>query len=295
MPFRPAVSATSFNRLLPRAFFVAKRVRTQTRIASSAVSISSVAVELARKIFGDLAGKSALLLGAGKMGELALRNLISSGVSQVLVGNRSMSRAQQLASQFGGLATSLENLDGHLVQCDIVLVSTGSKSFLLVKDQVQKAIRRRKYRPLFIIDIAVPRNVDPQVNSIDNVFLFDIDDLQLVVNSNREGRKREAEIAQQIIDEEVKNYIHRSAFADAGPLIVALRERMEQICLEDLHDNSSGLDPAEYARLEKFLRRAARKMAHPLIEQIKNPSQDPNRRQALLRSLRNAFGLKERA
>ena len=295
--YQSAVQAGSignqFNRLLPRAFFVAKRVRTETGIASSAISISSVAVELARKIFGDLAGKSALLLGAGKMGELALRNLVSSGVSQVLVGNRSLSRAQRLASQFNGVATSLQDLKDHLIRCDIVLASTGSKTFVVSKDQVQAVVRQRKYRPLFIIDIAVPRNVDPQVNSIDNVFLFDIDDLQSVVDSNLEGREREAEIAEYIVDEEVKNYLRRSAFEDAGPLISALRQRMEEICLADLKNNSNDLDPAEYERLEKLLRRAARKVAHPLIEQIKNPSQGTERRENLLDSLARAFRLKD--
>ena len=281
------------NRLLPRAFFVAKRVRTETQIASSAVSISFVAVELARKIFGDLEGKSALLLGAGKMGELALRNLVSSGVSQVFVGNRSISRAQRLASQFNGVATSLQDVDQHLIRCDIVLVSTGSKSFVVSEPQIQKAVRQRKYRPLFIIDIAVPRNVDPQVNSIDNVFLFDIDDLQSVVDSNMEGREREAEIAQHIVEEEVANYLHRSILEDAGPLIAALRQRMEEICLADLKNNSNGLDPAQYERLERMLRRAARKVTHPLIEQIKNPSQDTGRRKHLLDSLVKAFRLKD--
>ena len=285
---------TSLNRLIRRAFFVAKRVRTETRIAHSAVSISYVAVELARKIFGDLQHRSILLLGAGKMSELAVRSLVASGISRVFVANRTVARADQLAAKLEGTAVSFEQLDHYLPLADIALVSTGSNSFILNKQQVQKVIRKRRYSPLFIIDISVPRNVHPDVNDIENVFVYDIDDLQSISQANIQERRREAETAEKIIGEEVENYLMRLDSNHVGPLISALRTRLEEICLEELKKTGNRLNPDEYRRLERLLRKTAHKIAHPLILQIKRLDQNPTRDFYPLEMLKKAFRLDEK-
>lgn len=282
---------TSLNRLMRRAFFVAKRVRTETQISASAVSVSSVAVELARKIFGNLEGKSILLLGAGKMSELAAQNLSSSGVSRILVANRTSERAKELALKLRGIPVPFSELDRYLVHSDIVLVSTGAEAFVLDRKHLQRVIRERKYTPLFVIDISVPRNVDPQVNEIENVFLYDIDDLRSVISTNLGERRREAEIAEEIVTEEVQNYLKRTSSPHVGPLISALRHRIEEICLSELKKNRDSLPPAEYARLEKMLRKVARKIAHPLIMQIKHPGENHQLHLYSIETIRKTFQL----
>ncbi|MFB3068173.1 MAG: glutamyl-tRNA reductase, partial [Acidobacteriota bacterium] len=248
---------TYLKDLIPRAFFVAKKVRSSTQIGASAVSISSVAVELARKIFGDLTGKSTLLLGAGEMGELAARSLLDSGISQLFITNRTPQRSQELAAQLLGKAVPFADLETYLVRCDIALVCTGSTSLLLDKNRLEKIIKRRKYRPLFIIDISVPRNIDPHVNELENVFLYDVDDLQSVINANIRQRCEEAETAEDIVQTEVAKYMNQQSTRGTGPLISALRQRIEEICLEELKSNHGNLDRQEYQRLEKALKSTA--------------------------------------
>ena len=281
--------------LIPRAFHVAKKVRTDTKVSSSAVSISSVAVELARKILGDLGAKSVLLLGAGKMSQLAARNLVQSGASSVYVANRSRERSLQLAQRVGGVSVELEELDRYLVQCDIVLVSTSAKSFILDPVRVQRAIRERRYAPIFIIDLGVPRNVDPKVNEIENVFLYDIDDLQWVLDANLNERKNEARIAEEIVQKEAKEHLLRTASNSAGSLIAALRLRLEETCLAELEKNRHQLGPEELAQMEKILRKTAHQIAHPFIMEMKHPDQDPQRRLHNLEMIKRVFGLDEDA
>ncbi len=285
---------TSLNRLIRRAFFVAKRVRTETRIAHSAVSVSYVAVELARRIFGDLHDRSILLLGAGKMSELAVRSLVASGISRIFVANRTVATADQLAAKLGGKAVSFERLDHYLHRVDIALVSTGSKSFILEKKQLQKVIRKRKYNPLFIIDISVPRNVHPDVNEIENVFVYDIDDLQSISQANIQERQREAETAEEIVSEEVENYLTSLSSNHMGPLISALRTRLEEICLEELKKTRNRLKEDEYRRLERLLRKTAHKIAHPLILEMKHLDQNSTGSCHPLEMLKKAFRLDEK-
>jgi len=275
--------------LIPRAFFVAKRVRSVTRIGTSAVSISSVAVELARKIFGDLSEKSVLLLGSGKMGALAARSLADSGVRQISVAGRSPESSQQLASQFHGRSVSFDALQTHLVQSDIVLVSTSASSFLLDSRLVEAVIRERRYRPLFVIDISVPRNVDPQVNNIDNVFLYDIDDLQSVMDANLLERHEEAELAEEIVAREVDNFRTRMNTQDIGPLLGELRERIEEICLTELKVHQNTLTSDEYDRMEKIVRKTAHKIAHPLITEVKSRDESPVRRYQTIKMILSMF------
>ncbi|HSB70219.1 MAG TPA: glutamyl-tRNA reductase [Candidatus Methylomirabilis sp.] len=220
--------------LLEQAFHVAKRVRTETGIASAAVSISSAAVELARKIFGDLAGRTVLILGAGEMAELALRHLLDDGVRSVLVANRTHERAVALAEQFQGRAVTYESFQREMVGADIVISSTAAPHVIIKKEDVQDIILQRRHRPIFLIDIANPRDIDPACNDIDNVFLYNIDDLQAVVAVNIKERQREAERAEPIIDREVGVYLDWLRQQDVVPTIVSLRSRVEQIRAAEL-------------------------------------------------------------
>ena len=192
--------------VMDRAFVVAKKIRTETGIARSAVSVGYAAVELARKIFGDLSGKSVMIIGASKMGELAAKHLKRAGVSMVLVTNRTFERAVEMARMFDGAAIGFDQLSAHIDRADIVISSTGAPHFVITKPQAEQIIRQRKNRPMFFIDIAVPRDIDPAVNEIDNLFLYDIDDLQQVVDDNIKERMSEARRAEQMVDHEVQAF-----------------------------------------------------------------------------------------
>ncbi|CAH2032374.1 glutamyl-tRNA reductase [Trichlorobacter ammonificans] len=222
-------SGVILNRFLHKAFSVAKRVRTETRIASSAVSVSFAAVELAKKIFGSLAGKTVLLIGAGEMCELAARHFLTNGAKGVLVTNRTFERAQRLAEEFEGEAIPFEELFSHLHRADIVLTSTGATHFIITPTDLEAVIRRRRMQPMFMIDIAVPRDIDPAVNDLDAIYLYDMDDLQQVVAANLEGRRQEADKAEAIIAEEIAQFYKWVATLEVTPTIVALRNRFDEL------------------------------------------------------------------
>jgi len=228
-----AKSAGTMNGLLEgvvsRAFSVAKRVRTETGIGQMAVSISYAAVELARKIFGSLAGRSVLLVGSGKMSELAARHLRRSGAKRILVTNRTRARADEMAALFNGTAVDYAQFRQVLPEVDIVITSSGSPDYVLGPEDMQRAVAARKNKPMFVIDIAVPRNVDPAVNAVDNVFLYDIDDLQGVVNNNLAERQKEAARAERIVAEEVDKMLARLKVQEVAPVIVSLQEQLESI------------------------------------------------------------------
>jgi glutamyl-tRNA reductase len=223
------VSGLILNKLFHRSFFVAKRVRTETKIAAQAVSVSYAAVELAKKILGNLEDKRALLIGAGEMSELAARHLVSQGVREILVTNRTPSRALELAQEFQGKAVHFEDFPNQLKQVDVVLSSTGSTHYLIRKEQIHEVIRLRKNRPMFFIDIAVPRDVDPAINEIDNVYVYDIDDLEGIAESNREERKKEIQKAEEIVTQGVEAFHCWLSTLEVVPTIQALRKRMEEI------------------------------------------------------------------
>ena len=279
------------NNLIPRAFFVAKKVRTETRIGQSAVSIGSVSIELARKILGDLKNKSIILIGAGKISSLAAKNLADGGIQEFYVTNRNPERSKKIAVEFSGQAVPFEDLQAHLIHVDIALVSTSSNSFILKKTDIEKIIKKRKYRPLFIIDISVPRNVDPSINELESVFVYDIDDLQSVITANLQQRHQEAKIAEEIVIEEVSNYRKQMSTKSAGALASNLRSRIEEICLEDLKARRSQLTDTEYAQTEKLLKKAAHKIAHPLVVHLKNPDENPTRRLHMMDMFKKIFKL----
>jgi len=223
------VSGLILNKLFHRSFFVAKRVRTETKIASQAVSVSFAAVELAKKILGNLEDKRAMLIGAGEMAELAARHLVNQGVREILVTNRTHQRALDLAQAFQGQAVPFEDFPQRLKNVDIVLSSTGSTHYIIRREQLTEVIRARKNRPMFFIDIAVPRDVDPSINEIDNVYVYDIDDLQGLVESNREERKKQVQQAEEIVAQGVEAFRGWLRSLEVVPTILALRNRMEEI------------------------------------------------------------------
>lgn len=229
------------NRLLHKTFSVAKRVRSETCIGSCAVSISYAAVELAKKIFGNLQDKRVLLIGAGEMAELAAEHLLAQGVRNMVVANRTLERAVDLAKRFRADTIPFEHLLNALKNTDIVLSSTGAPEPILKHNDVRARMRERRNKPLFFIDIAVPRDIDPKINEIDNVYLYDIDDLQGVIDLNREERKKEAQRAEHIIAEETLKFQEWMATLNVVPTIVALREKAETIRRAELQKTFSHL------------------------------------------------------
>jgi glutamyl-tRNA reductase len=265
------------TRLLHRAFSVAKRVRTETAIASQAVSISYAAVELARKIFGSLQDRSVLIIGAGEMCELAARHLVGHKVASVMVANRTFDRALQLAGQFGGKAIPFEEIPVHLPLADIVLASTGAGEHLLTRGQVEQVIRRRRNRPMFLIDIAVPRNIDPTVNEIDNAYLYDVDDLQSVIAANLKERRKAAEKAETIINEEIERFQHWLAGLEVAPTIAALRHRLEDIRRGELAKTLAHLKhlgPKEQEAIDSLTTAIVKKILHHPITVLKKSCND---------------------
>jgi len=227
-------SGVILNRLLHRTFFVAKRIRTETGIGDRAVSISFAAVELGRKIFGTLEGKAVLLIGAGEMAELAVEHLVRNKVGDVYVANRTFENAVALAKKFNGQALRFEEISTCLKSIDIIISSTGAPDFVINRDQVKGVLRVRRNRPLFFIDIAVPRDIDPAVNRLSNSYVYDIDDLKDVVDENIEDRQQEAVKAERIVDEAVINFRLWHAGLDVVPTIIALRNKVTSIAQAEI-------------------------------------------------------------
>jgi glutamyl-tRNA reductase len=280
------------NVVMSKAFAVAKRVRTETEIGSSAVSVSYAAVELAREIFGALKNKSVMLIGAGKMSELAGRHLARSG-AHILVTNRTQARAQQLASSTGGTMVPYERFRAHLPEVDIVITSSGVSEYLLEKGDMKRVLDARRNRPMFLIDIAVPRNVEPSVNELDNVFVYDIDDLQRVVDDNLRGRMNEAADASRIIEEEVADLQVWLRTRAIGPAIADVQdslERIRQAELDRLRGKLGALTPQQEQAIEQLTRGLVNKIAHGPIAELRRQAVNANG-SAVVESIRNMFRL----
>jgi glutamyl-tRNA reductase len=280
------------DKVLQRAFVVAKRVRSETQIGSSSVSIASVAVELARKIFGSLEGKKVLLVGAGKMSEQAARHLLAQGAGAVLVANRTHERAAQLAQRFGGRAIQFDDLYAHADQADIIITSTGSPRPVFRREHAQHFLQQRRGRPMFFIDIAVPRDVDPEVNKLDGIFLYDIDDLQSVAGSHLKERGKEAELAEAMILAEVDKYQRRLHSLNVAPEIVRFQRSAEQIRQGELRRLASrlqSLSPEQQAAVEALTRGLVNKFLHQPVQAIKAAASEGN--SAAVDALRDAFGV----
>lgn len=276
------------NKLMKKAISVAKRVRSETRIAENAVSISFAAVELAKKIFTDLSAKVFMLLGAGEMAELAAKHLMSNGVKEVIVANRRYERACELAKEFSGRPVALDNFLREMVHSDIVICSTGAPNYIVVKEQMQKVMKERKQRQVFIIDISVPRNIDPKINDLDNVYLYNIDDLQGIVDANMFERKKEAEKAERIIEEEIEPFFQWLSSLDSVPTIVALREKMEKIKndeIEKLLNRFPDLDEKQRKAIEYMASSIVNKLIHPPTIALKKDSEDRDLIVAIIKKL----------
>jgi glutamyl-tRNA reductase len=279
------------NKLLKKAISTAKRVRTETRIAENAVSISFAAVELAKKIFTNLSGKSFMLLGAGEMAELAARHVVGNGVTDVKVANRTFERGCELAKEFNGKAVKFEEFLNELIHTDIVICSTGASTYVLHKEQMQKVMKERKHKPVFIIDISVPRNIDPDINRIDNVYLYDVDDLQEVVDTNMLERKKEADKAEQIIAEEVDKFMKWMLNLDSVPTIVALRQRAEEIKNEELEKFKNKFPETDETKIKAVEYLAAtiiNKLIHPPTVALKENTED---REELIAVIKKLYGI----
>ena len=290
-------SGLILHRLLHRAFHVAKRVRTETKIAISAVSVSSVAVELAEKIFGTLEKKTVLLIGAGEMCELAARHLVSGGIEKILVTNRTYERAVSLAQEFRGEAIPFEEMGLGLKKTDIVISATHSPQYLLGHDQITKVMKGRKQKPIFFIDIADPRDIEPNVGDIENVYLYNIDDLQKVANENIKDRKKEAQRAETIVQDEVVKFVNWYRSLDVTPTIVALRKKFEEIRKKELEKTLSlhpNLSDKEKKSLEALTSAIINKILHAPIALLKQTNEEAMA-DLYLDALHALFGLPEKS
>jgi len=265
------------DQLLTRAFAVAKRVRTETAVGSSSVSVASVAVELAEKIFGNLKGKSVYLVGAGKMSELAARHLLAHGAEAIFVANRTYDRAIGLAHKFKGQAIEFNRLYETCERADIVITSTGSPHFIFRRQHGEQFLARRKNRPMFFIDIAVPRDVDPELNKLDGIFVYDIDDLQQAVATHVADRRKEAEKAEAIVNGEVQKFQARLQTLDVVPTIVSLHEHLETIRQAEIDRVRGRLGPMSSEQelaVEALTRGIINKIMHTPISALKTAARD---------------------
>ncbi|MDH5511100.1 MAG: glutamyl-tRNA reductase [Nitrospinota bacterium] len=281
------------NRLFEQSFNVAKRIRTETGIAENAVSVSFAAVELAKKIFGDLAGKTALLIGAGEMIELAVKHLMSQGVETVLVANRTYDRAKELATLFNGEAVKFDHLHEELKRCDIVISSTGAPHFVVRRDLAEKVIGQRQNRPMFFIDIAVPRDIEPSVNEIDNCYLYNIDDLHQVVEANMVERAREAQRAEEIVKGEVEQFFVWLDKLEMAPTIIALRQNVEAVRKAEIEKTLTrlgALSMEDREAIDRMTQSMINKIIHHPIANLKRKAETEEGHN-YLKAVRYLFGL----
>lgn len=268
----------ALDTILSRAFAVAKRVRTETSIGRNAVSVSYAAIELARQIFGDLRSKTVLLVGAGKMSALAARHLHRAGCHRILVTNRTRARAEEMAALVSGAVIDYDTFHSRLPEMDIILASSGAPDYLIGKEEMKTVLRRRQNRPIFLIDIAVPRNIDPAVDELENAYLYDIDDLGREVEANRRARLLEAQEAEQIIDEELDRLFDKIRAREVAPLIVGLQKQLDDLAraeLDRLHARLGPLPPEQEEQLQLFTRSLLHKIAHGPMTEIRRAATQP--------------------
>ena len=280
--YQHAIDAGTIGRVLSqvmhRSLSVAKRIRSETGVAQNPVSVSSVAVELARKIFEDLTDKTVLLVGAGEMGELAARSLLDAGTCRLIVTNRTADRAEEIARKYAGGAVNFEAFYDVLPSADIVLCSTGAPDYVIHSAEIKRALKSRKKGPVLFIDISVPRNIDPKVAGLDNAFLFDVDDLESIVKANIREREHEAQHAEAIIEDEVRNFVQQLRSIDIGPAVVEVKELLSQIVMSEFKRNRKrlgDLSTEQEAAIEAVLIPAlVNKLSHPMIVHIRNAARD---------------------
>lgn len=283
----------ALNRLMHRAFRTAKRVRTETGIAANPVSVSFAAVELAKKIFGTLSGKKVLIIGAGEMAELTVTHLIGNGAEEITVANRTVAQATLLAEKYRGKAIGLDALEEALGNTDIVISSTGAPNYIVTEEMIRRCLHRRKNHLLFLIDIAVPRDIDPASDNIDNVYLYNIDNLQDIVDENIKNRRREALKAEEIVDEEVIQYSKWVKELEAVPTIVSLRNKADGIVKMEMIKAQSWLVKLENGNREKLdalVNGIVNKILHAPMAVMKEDS-NGNNSQDMVAAVRQLFRL----
>jgi len=287
---------SQLDQLLTRSFAVAKRVRTETAVGSSAVSVASVAVELAKKIFGSLNGKSVYLVGAGKMTELAARHLLAHGATSLFVANRTYDRAIRLAQKFNGQAVEFQRLYDTCDRADIVITSTGAPHAIFRREHGELFLSRRKNRPMFFIDIAVPRDVDAEMNKLDGIFVYDIDDLQQAIASHVADRKKEAERADSIIDTEVDRFQAKLQTLDVVPTIVSLQDHLETIRqaeIDRVRGRLGELTPEQELAVETLTKGIVNKIMHTPVTTLKTAARE-SEATTVVDIVRKLFNLQEK-
>jgi glutamyl-tRNA reductase len=281
------------NKVFPWSFTVGKRVRTETALSEGAVSVSFAATSLAKKIFGDLAGRTGLVIGAGEMGKLTAQHLKAQGVGRMLITSRTLAHATALAESIGGVPVPWGDLLGSVAHADIVITATGATLPILTRPQLEPVLRGRRNRPLFLIDIAIPRDVDPAIGDLDSVFLYNIDDLQTVVQENLSRRAAEVARAEAIVEDEVRKFEAWLTSRVAIPTVVALRQRFETIRrseLDRLQPKLAGLPPEAKPRVEEITRLLVEKLLITPTEQLKS-TPDPERVRTYADALTRLFAL----
>lgn len=286
-------SGVIINRLMHRAFHAAKRVRTETGISDSAISISYAAVNLAKKIFYELKGRRILLIGSGEMAELAARHLIGQGAESIVVANRTFNKALQLARLYNGSAVSFDELSSEITQCDIIISSTAAAGYVIHYETIKGLLRKRRNRPLFIIDIAVPRDADPKINELGNVYLYDIDDLKSIIEENINQRRQEAVKAERIIEEEVIKFDKWLKELAIVPTIISLKDKLEKIRQKEIKKSLASLgemSAEQIKTLDILTKSLIEKVIHDPILILKKGSDRPSR-DAYLDMTRRLFNL----
>jgi glutamyl-tRNA reductase len=279
------------NHLMNRALFTAKRVRNETRIGENPVSVSYAAVGLIKKVFDELSRKTVLLVGAGEMAELALKHLIGIGINNIYVINRTYERAKELAKDFNGVALPFDNLKELLTKVDIVICSTGAPNYVITFQMIKEIMPLRKYKPLFFIDISVPRNIDPSINEIDNVYLYNIDDLQDVVDSNLLERKKESDKALKIVKEETEKFMQWLSSLQSVPLIISIRNKAEEVRQQELEKFKARfkeLSPEVLNSVDYLTQSIINKIMHSPTVALKN---NCDNKEILIFAARRLFGI----
>lgn len=275
------------ERLFPWALRVGKQARSETNIAKGASSVAAAAVELAQKIFGEMKGRNVLLLGAGKMGRKSLNLLTKSGVNEVQIVNRTLEKAEELAEQCGGTAVPFEELDEALTKVDILIASTGAPHYIVTKDRINQVIRQRRGKPLFLIDIAVPRDIDPACGEVDNAYLYNIDDLQQVVDKNLARRHSETQAVLTIVESATQKFCKELEGRKASTAIVTLRKHFDDVRQTELEHfrSKKHVNDEQLALLENFGRRLINKLLHQPTSKLRQLSEGGASPEELLSSL----------
>ncbi len=289
-------SGQTLNRLFSKAISVGKRVRTETNIASGAVSIGFAAVELAKKIFQSLKNKTVAIVGAGEMSELTAQHLVENGASKVIVANRTFERAVEIAEKFDGIPLAYDESLSFLVDADIVISSTDAPHYLIQRKPLAEVMKKRKHRHMFLIDIAVPRDIDPQVGKMENAFLYNIDDLEAVVASNLKGRQREAEIAGRIVEEEAIGFYSQLQLLKVTPTIKALNRQFQGVVERELQAcfKKADLSSEQQALVQSMTQAIVKKLLHQPTKNLRQKTNDVDSEHVqYIRALRDLFALED--